>query len=54
MKNFFDATGRQPRAALIATALAAALLTGAAMAGWLDHGAEIFLSMASEAWAYCF
>jgi hypothetical protein len=44
----------RPRAALVLAALAAAMLTGAAFAGWLNHGAEIFLSMASDAWAYCF
>ncbi len=44
----------RPRAALVLAAFAAAALTGAAMAGWLNHGAEIFLSMASDAWAYCF
>jgi hypothetical protein len=54
MKSPTDDTGRQPRAALLVAALTAALLAGAAFAGWLDHGAEIFLSMASDAWAYCF
>jgi hypothetical protein len=54
MKNATEAAGRQPRAAFILAALAAALLCGAVFAGWLDHGPEIFLSMASDAWAYCF
>jgi hypothetical protein len=40
--------------ALAAAGVIGALILGAALAGWLDHGAEIFLSMASGAWAYCF
>ena len=43
-----------PRALLLLAAIAAALLTGAAFAGWLNHGPQIFLSMAADAWAYCF
>jgi hypothetical protein len=43
-----------PRVALTLAALAGALIAGAAFAGWLDHGAQIFLTMASDAWAYCF
>ncbi len=43
-----------PRGALIALVALVALLTGAGMAGWLDHGAAIFLAVASDAWAYCF
>lgn len=39
---------------LYAGAIAAALITGAAFAGWLNHGPQIFLSMAADAWAYCF
>jgi hypothetical protein len=54
MKNATEATGRQPRAALIIASVIGALLLGAALAGWLDHGAEIFLTAAADAWAYCF
>jgi hypothetical protein len=43
-----------PRGASIALIAVMALLAGAGMAGWLDHGASIFLAMASDAWAYCF
>jgi hypothetical protein len=43
-----------PRGALLALVAFAALLAGAGIAGWLDHGATIFLAMASDAWAYCF
>ncbi|MEX3010068.1 hypothetical protein [Hoeflea sp. TYP-13] len=34
--------------------LAAALVTGTAFAGWLNHGAEIFLTYASAGLAWCF
>ena len=54
MINPLQRPSARPRVALALAALAAALLTGAALAGWLDHGAEIFQSMASDAWAYCF
>jgi hypothetical protein len=43
-----------PRGALLALVALVALLAGAGIAGWLDHGAAIFLAGASEAWAYCF
>jgi hypothetical protein len=43
-----------PLAAVLALLALASLLVGAGMAGWLDHGASIFLAMASNAWAYCF
>jgi cytochrome b len=43
-----------PRGALFVLVALVALLAGAGMAGWLDHGASIFLAMASDAWAYCF
>ncbi len=43
-----------PIKTLVAFGLAAAFLAGLALAGWLDHGAAIFLTMASSAWAYCF
>lgn len=43
-----------PRAAIVLAALAAAALIGAAIAAWLNHGPQIFLSMAADAWAYCF
>jgi hypothetical protein len=42
------------RKALVAAGVIGALLIGAALAGWLDHGAEIFLTAAADAWAYCF
>jgi hypothetical protein len=54
MINPLQSASSRPRAGLVLAALAAAVLTGAALAGWLDHGAEIFVSMASDAWAYCF
>ncbi len=31
----------------------AALITGTAFAGWLNHGAEIFLTYASAGLAWC-
>lgn len=34
--------------------LALALLVAAAVAGWARHGEAIFLSLAGDAWAYCF
>jgi hypothetical protein len=40
--------------ALIAASVIGALLLGVTLAGWLDHGAEIFLTAAAGAWAYCF
>jgi hypothetical protein len=40
--------------ALAAVSVIGALMLGAALAGWLDHGAEIFLTAAADAWAYCF
>jgi cytochrome b len=43
-----------PRGALFVLVALLALLAGAGMAGWLDHGASIFLAAASDAWAYCF
>ncbi|MDA4846469.1 hypothetical protein [Hoeflea poritis] len=42
---------------LILTGIAvlfAALATGMAFAGWLNHGAEIFLTYASVGLAWCF
>jgi ABC-type Mn2+/Zn2+ transport system permease subunit len=54
MSNPRQIASVRPRWTLYAAALAAALLTGAAFAGWLDHGPQIFLSMAADAWAYCF
>jgi hypothetical protein len=39
---------------LALAAFAAVALIGAALGGWLDHGAEIFLTAAGDAWAYCF
>jgi hypothetical protein len=39
---------------LAAASVVGALILGAAVAGWLDHGAEIFLTAAADAWAYCF
>ena len=54
MRSDHESAGKRLRLALPLAALATAALLGSAMAGWLNHGAEIFLSMASEAWAYCF
>jgi hypothetical protein len=54
MTNLPPETSNPPRWALFLLVAAAALLAGAGMAGWLDHGATIFLAMASDAWAYCF
>ena len=54
MERMSEKTASHRRAALIIAVLAAALLTGAAFAGWLNHGPQIFLSMAADAWAYCF
>ena len=34
--------------------IVAALATGMAFAGWLNHGAEIFLTYASAGLAWCF
>jgi hypothetical protein len=45
---------RPPRGTPLALIALAALLAGAGIAGWLDHGATIFVAMASDAWAYCF
>lgn len=40
---------------VVATAavIVAALITGAAFAGWMNHGAEIFLTYASAGLAWC-
>jgi hypothetical protein len=54
MTNTAPETPSLPRGTLLALVALAALLIGAGMAGWLDHGASIFLAMASDAWAYCF
>jgi hypothetical protein len=39
---------------LALAAFAVVALLGAALAGWLNHGTEIFLTAAADAWAYCF
>ena len=41
---------------LVGTAIfmVAALATGAAFAGWLNHGADILLTYASAGLAWCF
>ncbi len=44
----------KPKGALIAIGLFLAVMTGAAFAGWFNHGGAIFLTMASDAWALCF
>ena len=51
-----DIAGNQiGRKALIAAMVAAAAITtGSAFAGWLDHGTGIFLSYASSGLAWCF
>jgi hypothetical protein len=54
MNDTSPGTPTLPRGVLLALVAFAALLAGAGMAGWLDHGATIFLAMASDAWAYCF
>jgi hypothetical protein len=54
MTKISSQTPALPLAAIFALLALAALLAGAGMAGWLDHGASIFLAMASNAWAYCF
>ncbi|MER2536267.1 MAG: hypothetical protein ABTQ31_14015 [Rhizobiaceae bacterium] len=48
-------TGLAARLAAIALAcLALTVLTGAAFAGWLNHGAGIFLAMAETGLSWCF
>jgi hypothetical protein len=42
------------RKAIIGMGFVMMMLVGAAIAGWLDHGVEIFATMASSAWALCF
>ena len=42
------------RNAIIGTGFVMVILAGAAIGGWLDHGVEIFATMASSAWALCF
>jgi len=37
-----------------AAAAAAAIVTGMAFAGWLNHGADIFLIYAASGLAWCF
>lgn len=34
-------------------ALAAAMLTGVAFAGWMNHGAEVFLTFTASGLAWC-
>lgn len=36
------------------TALALAGLTGLAFAGWVEHGADIFMAMAQSGLSWCF
>jgi hypothetical protein len=42
------------RKAIVGVGFVMVILAGAAIAGWLDHGVEIFATMASSAWALCF
>jgi hypothetical protein len=40
--------------ALAAAAVALSAITGLAFAGWLGHGADIFLSLAQSGLSWCF
>jgi hypothetical protein len=40
--------------ALAAAAVALSAVTGLAFAGWLGHGADIFLSLAQSGLSWCF
>jgi CBS-domain-containing membrane protein len=41
-------------AVLLGTVLAASALAGLGFAGWLDHGAQMFMTLAQAGMAWCF
>lgn len=51
MEMLHSAVGRTITAAL--AALAVAIITGAAFAGWMNHGAEVFLTYTVSGLAWC-
>ena len=54
MRDSAEKLPRLNRTGLFAALFAAAALLGAALAGWLNHGVDIFVSTAAAAWAMCF
>ena len=54
MHDSVNKLAQTSRKGLIAALLVSAALLGAALAGWLNHGVDIFVSTAAAAWAMCF